>query len=107
MASALPRQLKNTELLAIKMPASDADWDTIQRFALTFDGYRAWPEGVCEAIGLARRCTTLSELRTCLFFEQRSWRHSGWAPDEQAMNYIRSLVEQIRGRVALANELLR
>jgi hypothetical protein len=43
---------------------------------------------------------TFAELRTCLFFEQRRWRHIGEVPDAEAMAYIRDLVRQIRAKVA-------
>jgi hypothetical protein len=39
-------------------------------------------------------------LRTCLFFEQRRWRHFGDEPDEEAMEYIRSVVQKIRAKLA-------
>ena len=35
-------------------------------------------------------------LRTCLFFEQRSWRHVGQFPNTVAMQYIRALLTTIR-----------
>lgn len=106
MPSATPRKISNQRLVASKLPAADANWESIQRFALTFDGYAAWPEGVCATIANDRRSSTLTELRTCLFFEQRRWRHFGYEPDEEAMAYIRGVLEQIRNRVVLANELL-
>jgi hypothetical protein len=48
----------------------------------------------------------MTELRTCLFYEQRRWRHFGEVPDEAAMSYIREVLEQIRVRTKLANDLL-
>ncbi len=47
----------------------------------------------------AKRHETLAELRTCLFFEQRRWRHYGENPDEVALSEIRKLVDAIRERV--------
>ena len=46
------------------------------------------------------RDETLTDLRTCLFFEQRCWRHAGWDPDEETMQYIRGIVEKIRYKIA-------
>ncbi len=40
----------------------------------------------------------LDDLRTCLFFEQRRWRHFDRHPDEKSMTYIRALVEAVRGK---------
>jgi hypothetical protein len=97
----------NRELLAEKLPPADADWDAIQRFALTFDGYKRWGSAErCGEIANARRHSTMTELRTCLFYEQRRWRHFGDVPDEAAMTYIREVLEQIRVRTKLANDLL-
>ncbi len=101
------RPIANDRLRADRMPPPDADWNAIQRFALTFDGYAHWGgHAPCAEVANSRRQGTLTELRTCLFFEQRRWRHYGYAPDEKAMAYIRGLLEQIRTRVRLANDLL-
>jgi hypothetical protein len=102
-----PKIIPNRALVATKLPPATADWYAIGRFALTFDGYERWGSlERCQEVALARRQGTLTELRTCLFFEQRSWRNQGEHPDEEGMRYIRSLLEQIRVRVQLANELL-
>lgn len=105
-SSAFPQQIPNHRLRADKIPPADADWSAIQRFALTFDGYGHWGQRECADVANSRRQGTLTELRTCLFFEQRRWRHFGDDPDPETMTYIRSLLEQIRVRVALANQLL-
>lgn len=73
----------------------------IQRFALTFDAYQHWGSFErCAEVANAGHNETLTDPRTCLFFEQRRWRHFGYAPDEVSMHYIRDLVAQIRARVA-------
>ena len=105
--SGLPRLIANKSLLVEKIPRASANWNAIQRFALTFDGYAAWPDGMCAEIANARRTGTLTELRTCLFYEQRRWRHFGEVPDDEAMHYIRGIMEKIHEHVQLANELLR
>lgn len=105
--SALPRQIHNKRLQASKIPSAESDWDAIQRFALTFDGYKHWGGSeACAEVANSRRQGTLSELRTCLFYEQRRWRHLGHEPDVDGLEYIRGLVDQIRRRVQLANDLL-
>ena len=45
---------------------------------------------------------TLDELRACLFFDQRAWRHFGEDPDDDGMEYIRALLTAIRSRVTAA-----
>jgi hypothetical protein len=95
------REIANSELTLAHIPDPMADWDAIGKFALTFNGYDAWePSEKCAEIANARRHDSLKDLRTCLFYEQRRWRHFGEKPDDEAMEYIRDLVEKIRSRVA-------
>jgi hypothetical protein len=94
------RQIPNDELIAERIPRPDATWYEIERFALTFDGYKhAGSFEACAEIANTRRNETLDDLRTRLFFEQRSYRHSGWPPEGDALEYIRGLVRQIREKV--------
>ena len=102
-------EIANTELSESDLPSPDAGWREIGRFALSFNGYEAWGSfrkcaDVADRWADAVRATatlpdSLTELRTCLFFEQRRWRHFGFDPDEEAMRYIGALVEEIRKRV--------
>lgn len=103
----LDKHRKNTELRADRIPSSAAQWSEIERFALTFDGYAVYGEPAALA-RVARETTgaTLTELRAKLFFEQRFWKNEGTVPDEESLGRIRLLLEQIRFRVTLANELL-
>ena len=66
-------------------------------FALTFDAYEVLGSfEACGEIANARNSETLTNLRTCLFFEQRRWRHFGEEPDSSSMEYIHGIVEKIR-----------
>jgi hypothetical protein len=100
-------QIANRDLTESNIPTPDAEWHRIAEFALTFDGYTHWGHACGE---VANRCAkafaengdlpdSLTELRTCLFFEQRRYHHFGRPPDEGAMDYIRALVEAIRHKV--------
>ena len=92
--------VSNEDLTVDAIPPPDASWETIQRFALTFDGYDYWRSfGRCAEIANHRDPRSLAEWRTCLFFEQRRWRHFGEEPDGDALAYIRSLLEGIRTKV--------
>jgi hypothetical protein len=92
--------ITNEQLTVKNIPSPKAKWLAIQDFALTFDGYDYWGSfEKCADVANAGLCTTLTELRTCLFFEQRRWRHFDENPDREAMKYIRGLVEEIRGKV--------
>jgi len=102
-------EIPNSDLNEEDVPVAGAECREIFSFALTFDGYEAWGSpGKCGEI--ANRWAqvyvqrqelpaSLSELRTCLFFEQRRWHHFGYGPDDEALKYIRALVEEIRRKV--------
>jgi hypothetical protein len=47
---------------------------------------------------------SLTDLRTCLFFESRRWKHFEKSPSKKGMEYAHILVEAIRVRV-LAKEI--
>jgi hypothetical protein len=94
------RPISNEQLKAADVPEPNADWSTISTFALTFDGYGVHGSfEECAEIAQARRTESLTDLRTCLFFEQRRWRHFGEVPDGDAMVYIQALLKQIRQRI--------
>jgi hypothetical protein len=96
----IPNPILNGELLRRLVPAQAAPWEEIERFALTFDGYRAFGNRLDELASRHNQAGTvpsdLAELRGCLFFEQRSWRHAQCRPDERGMRHIRALLEAIR-----------
>jgi hypothetical protein len=102
-------EIGNEQLKVGDVPPADANWQTIGRFALSFDGYESsgsfrncaeigekWAQAFLAAGALP---DSLTELRTCLFFEQRRWRHYGFDPDEQARSYLGALLEGIREKV--------
>jgi hypothetical protein len=96
-------EISDADLRLIDIPSSDAEWGEIGAFALTFNGYEYWGSfEKCAEIANAKRHDSLTDLRTCLFFEQRRWRHYGFEPDDAAMQEIRLLLEQIRGLVSSA-----
>ena len=96
------REISNTALRLANIPGPNSDWDEIGEFALTFDGYKVSGSfKKCADIANAQQHNSLTELRTCLFFEQRRWRHFGYEPDEESMQYIRELIEKIRCKLSL------
>lgn len=101
------KRIRNEKLEMADVPDVTAPWLEIEMFALTFDGYAAFPDEGCA--NLANRVIdefsksakiletlTLMELRTCLFFEQRRWHHSDWFPDADGKIYIGALLNFIR-----------
>ena len=94
------KEIDNDRLTSADIPPPHAEWECISEFALTFGGYeRHGSFEACANIANAKRNQTLTELRTCLFFEQRRWHHFGETPNSEAMLYIWDIVERIRAKV--------
>jgi hypothetical protein len=93
--------IPNDALTLDHLPRPDADWAEIWRLANTFNGYKHWGSFErCAEVANQQLGSTLTELRTCLFFECRRWHHFGDEPDEDDSPYIRGLVEKIREMLA-------
>lgn len=93
----MPTTIPNNTLALSDIPVPDAELDEISRFGHSFDGYvELGSFEACAAVANARSCNSLDEARACLFFELRRWRHFGEEPDEDALAYMRQLVEAIR-----------
>ena len=103
-------KIPNSQLIETDIPGSRASWKKIEPFAQTFNGYKHWGsfkkcrEVAEEGVKLFRNkkelTQTLTDLRTCLFFESRRWNHYEKAPSKKGMEYMHILVEAIRVRVA-------
>ncbi len=103
------KQISNLGLNQNDLPSPDAKWKDIQEFALSFNGYEYWgsfkrcadlANKVAKEYEQTRRLNcSLTELRTCLFFEQRRLRHFGYGPGEESMRYIHALIKEIRNKV--------
>jgi hypothetical protein len=99
-------EVSNSELIKDNLPPLKAKWEDIWQFALTFNGYK-YSDRCADIANKAHSKydeskqlpDDLSDLRSCLFFEQRRWRHFGEKPNEQAMVYIHALIESIRRQV--------
>jgi hypothetical protein len=100
-------EVPNARLNLTAVPPATASWHTIGSFALTLDGYKAIGQRECGQ--LAKRVSSefvrdaaflqslsLTELRACLFFEQRRFRHFGSEPQGADRDYIDALLETIR-----------
>ena len=98
------------EKLTIKcIPTPNMSWWEISEFALTFDGYGYW-DGTGAFGKFANEAqenwkqsgklpASLSELRSCLFFEQRRFHHFGMPPDGEDLDYSKALLRAIREKV--------
>jgi hypothetical protein len=97
----LAEPIPNDALLLDHLPPPDADWPEVWRLADTFNGFKHWGSvEACAEVANERWDSTLTELRTCLFFECRRCHHYGLQPDEGDSPYLRGLVEKIRAMVA-------
>jgi hypothetical protein len=93
--------MTNAQLTLNDLPAANATWSEIAKFALRFNGYEV--QGSlerCAEIANSRKHDSVADLRTCLFFEQRRWRHFGEAPDAETMQYIRDVIEKLRAKLS-------
>ena len=92
--------ISNQNLRLRSIPSANADVEALERFALTFNGYEYCGSlESCADIATARKHDTLSDLRTCLSFEQRRRHHFGEPPDDATLVYWRELIEKIRSKV--------
>lgn len=106
----MDNNIPNSQLIDEDIPSNRASWKKIQPFALTFNGYKHWgsfkrcrevaEQGVSLHRGRKVLNQSLTDLRTCLFFEARRWKHYEKNPSKKGMEYIHVLVEAIRVRVA-------
>jgi hypothetical protein len=101
------KRIPNEKLEKADVPDATAPWPEIEMFALTFNGCEAFPDEECA--NLANKVIdefskgakilenlTLTELRACLFFEQRRCHHSDRLPDADEKFYIGALLDLIR-----------
>jgi hypothetical protein len=102
-----PDEVPNDSLTASAVPRVTASWHTIVAFALTIDGYKAI--GRKECAQLANRVKaefskdvasvetlSLTELRLCLFFEQRRFNHFGHEPQDADRIFVNALLVAIQ-----------
>lgn len=104
--------IENNGLKLINIPAIEADYPTIAEFALTFDGYKYFPDLASNANRIVDEyqqdekivgSLSLTELRGCLFYEQRRHRHFGEDPEGNDLNYIHALLIEIRNKIKMNN----
>lgn len=88
-----PDEVPNGRLTASAVPPVTASWHAIVGFALTIDGYKAIGQKQCGPLAnrvkseFSRNAASvetlsLTELRSCLFFEQRRFNHFGHEPQD-------------------------
>ncbi len=101
--------IPNSHLIEADLPTRRAAWLKIIPFANSFNGYEYWgsvqkcrdvaKEGVALHKENKALNQSLTELRTCLFFEARRWKHLEKKPTKSGLEYVHALVEAIRLRI--------
>src|SRR5665213_1399053 len=95
-----PARIPTNGLKLSDVPDESAAWQTIGRFALTFDPAEKDPYHPSPNDPAAvSSASSLTDLRAHLFFEQRRWNHFGRLPDAAAMLAIRRLIGLIRAKL--------
>ena len=104
-------EIATKDLSEDDLPPQNAKWEAINEFALTFNGYEYWGSfDKCADVAnqsykiyvtKGRLPDSVNALRSCLFFEQRRWRHFGECPDEETMAYIHQIIESIRTKIQI------
>ena len=96
-----PAHIPTSSLRLADAPDESAPWSAIGKFALTFDPAENDPYHL-EDQDLAKLSfgSSLVQLRSYLFLEQRRWNHFGREPDATAMSAIRRIVALIRAKLS-------
>jgi hypothetical protein len=102
-------KIPNSQLQEDDLPSSRASWTKIAPFAQSFNGYEhcgsvqkcreVANQGVILHKGNKDLNQSLTDLRTCLFFEARRWKHLEKKPTRSGLKYIHALLDAIRVRV--------
>ena len=101
-----PEAITTAKLTLSQIPSAEAGVGELIKFAHTFDAHQHWGSFErCAEIANARDHASIDKLRSCLFFEVRRWRHFGEEPDDESLRYWRTLVAEIRERIALIEAL--
>ena len=93
-----PHLIPNEQLVLERIPDPEGDLASWETFALTINGYDVMGGfEPCADLANAGTPTTLTELRCCLFFEQRRERWNGGFTTNEVL--IRDLLRGIRQKV--------
>ena len=97
--------MKTDEQRLKEIPQANASWATISNYALLFNGYEHkehlgdFANKIANDFSVNKTLPdelSINDLKSCLFYEQRRFRHFGSDPEEEAFEYIQTLVNEIR-----------
>lgn len=93
----IPRIIPTASLTLDDVPFPEAKWRTLADFATTFDPCEIDDYGAKTAdLDNALSTSSLVELRSHLYVEQRRWNHFGEEPDGDTMRKLREIISLIR-----------
>jgi len=96
----IPEYIPNDALTLEMIPPKNALWNDIALFSLTFNGYqKSGSFNRCTEVADSANPKTLSDLRSCLYFEQRRWTCLQKRPDREAMEYIHGLLDKMSEKI--------
>jgi hypothetical protein len=94
----------NEDLEITTFPKRRDPFDTIVKFAYSFDGYAHFGTEKCAEIANAALSTfyhtqvlpdDINVIRACLFFEARRWTLYQKEPDNKGLIYIHALIDRL------------
>lgn len=100
--------IANDKLEPATFPKRRDPFDTIVKFAYTFDGYAHFGMEKCAELANTSLSNfyhsqvvpeDINELRACLFFEARRWTLYKKEPDNKGLIYIHSLIDRLAKKV--------
>lgn len=107
--SALPMTpIAHEDLEPSALPHKRDPFDSLVKFAYTFDGYGHYGMEQCAAIANRALSTfyhtnslpdDLDTLRACLFFEARRWTLYKQEPDNKGLIYMHALIDRIKKKI--------
>ncbi|MHB1530029.1 MAG: hypothetical protein ACYCXT_11495 [Acidiferrobacteraceae bacterium] len=96
-----PAHIPTKSLKLSDVPNESAPWTTIGGFALTFNPAEDDPYHLKgQDLAALSADSSLVQLRSHLFLEQRRWDHFGREPDVAAMSAIRRVLALIRAKLS-------
>jgi hypothetical protein len=103
-------EILNESLTASVVPSVTSSWQAIVKFAHTMNGDKAVGREKCARLAnsvktafprnaAAVSTLSLTELRLCLFFEQRRFNHFGHAPQGADREFINAILDAIQRKL--------
>jgi hypothetical protein len=100
--------IANEDLQPDLLPCSDASWEEIEPFCLTFDGYADGQRSIDECFKIVDKVNnaglekaSIDDLRITIFIKQRAIRWNEFIPvSSEDLRFIKEIIEEIRRRLS-------